>query len=115
VLKRMHARYSLIREKLSDGASPVSAMVVTPLIDLPTPVSTITGTPVFSEEALVDKLARLRIKKKSLQKLLSEYQTEFVKINGRPVKSSADREEVRDEYEEYKEVKNEIAKMDKDS
>jgi hypothetical protein len=129
VLKRMHHRYSVIKDHLAshkdeEMSTPVSAMLVTPLVEavnhipkrnlLPTPVSRTMAKPnaIVSGEEDAEKLSGLRLKKKTLQKMLAEYQAEFVKRNGRPVKSSVDREPIRVEYQEYKEIKVEIARLE---
>jgi hypothetical protein len=123
----MHHRYSVIKDQLAnikddDISTPLSAMVITPLLEtvvskrnlLPTPVSNTMEKPsaVFGEDD-EEKLARLRVKKKTLQKMLAEYQAGFVKENGRAVKSSSDREPIKKEYQEYKDIKLEIAELEK--
>lgn len=123
MLKRLYHRYTFLKneiERRKKGEDPEP-----PVMEVPQNVdaekknndkpesSNVTSKPgrkfegIFSDgppkcESPLQRLQSLKAKKKSLQRILAEYQSDFVRDNGRPVKSSSDREPVRFEYEQYK-------------
>lgn len=56
--------------------------------------------------------AKLKAEKRSLQLKLIEYQDAFLLKNGRKVKSTTDKEPMRDEYERYRVLKDKIADLE---
>merc|ERR1711879_27033 len=54
----------------------------------------------------------LKKEKKRLQRILTQYQTEFVQKNGRKVQYLEDRAPIQSEYDAYKELRRKILEME---
>jgi len=65
-----------------------------------------------SQDQLKHSLEGLKVKRSQLREKLHNYQIEFTKNHNRKIRYHKDIEPVEEEYKRYKEIKNEIARIE---